>query len=998
MKKILSVALSTAMAFSMFATVASANTAATPQQAFDALQAKGILQGFPDGQAHLDKDLTRAEFAIIIAKLADLEGVAGTSFRDANYANHWAKAEIEAVYKAGFMQGVGANLFQPSAKVTLQEVATVVSRILKLETPTAVNNNAALWAQGYVQSVINAGLINPAGLDFTAAANRGTVVSLVYAVDQVQSVPVLSNAVVVDASTLTVTLSDGTTHQVKLATPLVANTATNVTFEINGQSYTTSVTYVVTAATKVENATATNYKQLVVNFDGEVEEASATNVGNYTVANIEFASATLSADKKSVTLLLAEGNGTSNRLARQTATNLRVNGVKNATGTQTFDQTVSFSVVDTQLPTISNVTGLGTSAVRVEFSEPVTRATALNVANYRLNGNVFSGTVSYSYPNVVIISTPLTVGAHNISAQGVQDFAGFAAGTAASNFTVAEDTTAPEIVSITAKNLEEVVVTFNEPVRSVTRAYHTSTSRPATVTVSDNKVTLKFSETNRLSQGANTIYLEGVTDYSGNSAARNGNVTPELDTTRPTIASASAKAVGNVTEITVEFSESVLAADIATRSNFVLRKADGNVYTGNGFTSAGNPTTVPSFEVTAAGTSDKRVVLRSVGTTLPAGTYSLHVAGIRDRAAVGNTIIPESVSFTVTQAGAIAVNSAWFNQDTVNNQTVFYVQFDRAFATSGDGNALDRNKYDYLVGGAETSAQAIPFPASANVSVYSANLLQITVPTSDLQPGFAAAAYKGIRVRNVSDLNGNYVIPTRNIAISSQNASYVGLVDNNDKSYSNARNKVFLKYEGTIYNPVKEDFIFVNAGATITPTGVTAAQSGTQTILEFTFAEDTLPYNTSSVKWTTRAQDAIVTTDTYGRKIAEATSPQDVADRIAPKVTGTSVANVTTKAVTVSFTENIVVNWTPAAFKVTVNGNTISGLTASNFTVDNAVLTVQLPASTTLNNNDVVMVEVLNNDTGKFLTDVAGNAFAEGTVVQVSATTPAPAPAPEDGE
>lgn len=57
MKKILSVALSTAMAFSMFASVAFGDAAATPQQKFDALAAKGILNGYPDGQAHLEKIL-----------------------------------------------------------------------------------------------------------------------------------------------------------------------------------------------------------------------------------------------------------------------------------------------------------------------------------------------------------------------------------------------------------------------------------------------------------------------------------------------------------------------------------------------------------------------------------------------------------------------------------------------------------------------------------------------------------------------------------------------------------------------------------------------------------------------------------------------------------------------------------------------------------------------------------------------------------------------------
>src|SRR5690349_9499574 len=73
MKKILTVALSTAMAFSMFASVAFGDTAVTPQQKFDALAAKGIFNGYPDGSAHLEKEMTRAEFAKVITKLLGLK-------------------------------------------------------------------------------------------------------------------------------------------------------------------------------------------------------------------------------------------------------------------------------------------------------------------------------------------------------------------------------------------------------------------------------------------------------------------------------------------------------------------------------------------------------------------------------------------------------------------------------------------------------------------------------------------------------------------------------------------------------------------------------------------------------------------------------------------------------------------------------------------------------------------------------------------------------------
>lgn len=126
MKKILSVALSTAMAFSMFASVAFGETATTPQAKFDALAAKGILNGYPDGQAHLEKDLTRAEFAKIVTKLFGLTEVTGKlSYKDKGYtATNWAVPYIEAVTAANLMQGKDTvkGIFDYNGKVTVEEV------------------------------------------------------------------------------------------------------------------------------------------------------------------------------------------------------------------------------------------------------------------------------------------------------------------------------------------------------------------------------------------------------------------------------------------------------------------------------------------------------------------------------------------------------------------------------------------------------------------------------------------------------------------------------------------------------------------------------------------------------------------------------------------------------------------------------------------------------------------------------------------------------------
>lgn len=282
MKKILSVALSTAMAFSMFASVAFGETAkATPQQAFDALAAKGILNGYPDGQAHLEKDLTRAEFAKIVTKLFGLTEVSGKlSYKDKGYtATNWAVPYIEAVTAANLMQGKDTvkGLFDYNGKVTVEEVAAVLFRALKLEQPTTTDNSASVWAKGYAQAVINAGLVAQT-TNFKANATRSLVVETAYAVDQLSVKPTLTvaSAEAVSPTKVVVTFSDKTTANVELTTALVAGVETTINFKHLEKDYTAKVTL---QAPKVVSVTAPNAKQLVVKFNRAVDTDTVVEDG-----------------------------------------------------------------------------------------------------------------------------------------------------------------------------------------------------------------------------------------------------------------------------------------------------------------------------------------------------------------------------------------------------------------------------------------------------------------------------------------------------------------------------------------------------------------------------------------------------------------------------------------------------------------------------------------------------------------------------------------------
>ena len=150
----------------------------TTQQKFDALKAKGIFSGNPDGQGS-DQTMTRAEAAKVIDQLAGLS-VDGTptapTYKDVD-SSSWYYNYIEAATKAGYFKGKGNGVFDPTAQITTKEMLVDLDKVLGVDPkPTT---NASPWAQSYVSAAVQAGLIN-SSTDFTALDNRSTLVDAAY--------------------------------------------------------------------------------------------------------------------------------------------------------------------------------------------------------------------------------------------------------------------------------------------------------------------------------------------------------------------------------------------------------------------------------------------------------------------------------------------------------------------------------------------------------------------------------------------------------------------------------------------------------------------------------------------------------------------------------------------------------------------------------------------------------------------------------------------------
>ncbi|MDQ0891952.1 hypothetical protein QFZ81_007040 [Paenibacillus sp. V4I9] len=170
MKKSLSVILSTAMALSMFSSVAFGKTSAdftdlkdldaATKAKFDALISKGIFEGTTETTFGLKEEMNRAQFAKVAALITGIEynkDLKTSSFSDVKVddaANGYALPFIEALKTAGITDGYAEGQYNPAGKVTKEQLATFLVRVLgkdaAAKAKTGTDTTVSDWAQGYV--------------------------------------------------------------------------------------------------------------------------------------------------------------------------------------------------------------------------------------------------------------------------------------------------------------------------------------------------------------------------------------------------------------------------------------------------------------------------------------------------------------------------------------------------------------------------------------------------------------------------------------------------------------------------------------------------------------------------------------------------------------------------------------------------------------------------------------------------------------------------------
>lgn len=125
---------------------------------------KGLVSGYPDGDFKPDHSITRAELVVLINKSFGFVKTEEHSFKDVK-ASDWYYSGLLVANAAGYIQGYSDGSFGPNKKVTRQEFAVIISKLLALSSSDSANkfsdtSASPVWSKGAIGSVYDKGIMS----------------------------------------------------------------------------------------------------------------------------------------------------------------------------------------------------------------------------------------------------------------------------------------------------------------------------------------------------------------------------------------------------------------------------------------------------------------------------------------------------------------------------------------------------------------------------------------------------------------------------------------------------------------------------------------------------------------------------------------------------------------------------------------------------------------------------------------------------------------------
>ncbi|MFC5405636.1 glycoside hydrolase domain-containing protein [Cohnella soli] len=138
------------------------------QDAIRELAARQILKGATTTTFAPDRQITRAEFAVILARTLGLADHGSGTFADVS-ADAWFAGAVNAAAQAGLINGQSKDRFAPNAAITREEMAVMLQRAVEWQTkqalepalPHSYGDDAQIssWARGATQVLAELGIM-----------------------------------------------------------------------------------------------------------------------------------------------------------------------------------------------------------------------------------------------------------------------------------------------------------------------------------------------------------------------------------------------------------------------------------------------------------------------------------------------------------------------------------------------------------------------------------------------------------------------------------------------------------------------------------------------------------------------------------------------------------------------------------------------------------------------------------------------------------------------
>ncbi len=257
-----------------------------------ALAARNVISGFPDGTFRPQEPVDRAEFAAMIQKAfskSPVRQLSSSGFRDVS-PNYWGASAIKEAYETGFMTGYPGDLFLPNQEITKVQALVALTNGLNLAANSAASNSlntyysdafaVPTYAVNNVVAATDANLVvnypNVRQLNPLVPITRAEAAALIYQalVRQGQLQPLANNLT-------------GAQYIVSSTTGTTSSTQTSTQMQSTGSSTQTSTQMQSTANSTngIDVGRATRGGRSYIGIGGNIglTGSSALSDGNFTV-------------------------------------------------------------------------------------------------------------------------------------------------------------------------------------------------------------------------------------------------------------------------------------------------------------------------------------------------------------------------------------------------------------------------------------------------------------------------------------------------------------------------------------------------------------------------------------------------------------------------------------------------------------------------------------------------------------------------------------------